>query len=72
MLQKVEKSYAFEVPDIPTQCEYLEVRYSVSMSQRGRQLTTSVHDNRRTENTFVSDPRCFKNKIKLVYKKEIR
>uniref|UniRef100_A0A8C5C1N9 DNA polymerase n=1 Tax=Gadus morhua TaxID=8049 RepID=A0A8C5C1N9_GADMO len=26
--KKVEKSYAFEIPDIPTQCEYLEVRYS--------------------------------------------
>lgn len=29
-LQKVEKSYAFEIPDVPTQSEYLEVRYSVS------------------------------------------
>ncbi|KAG8009409.1 DNA polymerase alpha catalytic subunit [Nibea albiflora] len=27
-LQKVEKNYAFEIPDIPSQCEYLEVRYS--------------------------------------------
>ncbi|XP_033988518.1 LOW QUALITY PROTEIN: DNA polymerase alpha catalytic subunit [Trematomus bernacchii] len=26
--KKVEKSYAFEIPDIPTQSEYLEVRYS--------------------------------------------
>ncbi|KAE8279948.1 DNA polymerase alpha catalytic subunit [Larimichthys crocea] len=25
---KVEKNYAFEIPDIPNQCEYLEVRYS--------------------------------------------
>uniref|UniRef100_A0A8C2ZPJ5 DNA polymerase n=1 Tax=Cyclopterus lumpus TaxID=8103 RepID=A0A8C2ZPJ5_CYCLU len=24
----VEKSYAFEIPDVSTQCEYLEVRYS--------------------------------------------
>lgn len=30
VLQKVEKNYAFEIPDVPTQCEYLEVRYSVS------------------------------------------
>ena len=29
-VQKVEKSYAFEIPDVPTQSEYLEVRYSVS------------------------------------------
>lgn len=29
-LQKVEKNYAFEIPDVPNQCEYLEVRYSVS------------------------------------------
>ncbi len=29
-LQKVEKNYAFEIPDVPSQCEYLEVRYSVS------------------------------------------
>ncbi|KAK1884775.1 DNA polymerase alpha catalytic subunit, partial [Dissostichus eleginoides] len=26
--KKVEKSYAFEIPDIPSQSEYLEVRYS--------------------------------------------
>uniref|UniRef100_A0A8C2ZNP8 DNA polymerase n=1 Tax=Cyclopterus lumpus TaxID=8103 RepID=A0A8C2ZNP8_CYCLU len=26
--KKVEKSYAFEIPDVSTQCEYLEVRYS--------------------------------------------
>uniref|UniRef100_A0A671X5N3 DNA polymerase n=1 Tax=Sparus aurata TaxID=8175 RepID=A0A671X5N3_SPAAU len=24
----VEKNYAFEIPDVPSQCEYLEVRYS--------------------------------------------
>uniref|UniRef100_A0A8D3D2K1 DNA polymerase n=1 Tax=Scophthalmus maximus TaxID=52904 RepID=A0A8D3D2K1_SCOMX len=26
----VEKNYSFEIPDVPSQCEYLEVRYSVS------------------------------------------
>ncbi|XP_029004027.1 DNA polymerase alpha catalytic subunit [Betta splendens] len=26
--KKVEKNYAFEVPDVPSQCDYLEVRYS--------------------------------------------
>lgn len=26
--KKVEKHYAFEIPDVPSQCEYLEVRYS--------------------------------------------
>uniref|UniRef100_A0A667X5Z3 DNA polymerase n=1 Tax=Myripristis murdjan TaxID=586833 RepID=A0A667X5Z3_9TELE len=26
--KKVEKNYAFEIPDVPSQCEYLEVRYS--------------------------------------------
>ncbi|XP_027861334.1 DNA polymerase alpha catalytic subunit isoform X1 [Xiphophorus couchianus] len=26
--KKVEKSYAFEIPDVPSQCDYLEVRYS--------------------------------------------
>ncbi|XP_061660924.1 DNA polymerase alpha catalytic subunit isoform X2 [Syngnathoides biaculeatus] len=26
--KKIEKNYAFEVPDVPTQSEYLEVRYS--------------------------------------------
>ncbi|XP_020508693.2 DNA polymerase alpha catalytic subunit [Labrus bergylta] len=26
--KKVERSYAFEIPDVPSQCEYLEVRYS--------------------------------------------
>ncbi|XP_028289238.1 DNA polymerase alpha catalytic subunit isoform X2 [Parambassis ranga] len=25
--KKVEKNYAFEIPDVPSQCEYLEVRY---------------------------------------------
>ncbi|XP_053344293.1 DNA polymerase alpha catalytic subunit isoform X2 [Clarias gariepinus] len=29
--KKVEKNYAFEIPDVPTQCEYLEVRYSAEM-----------------------------------------
>lgn len=28
--QKVERNYAFEIPDVPSQCDYLEVRYSVS------------------------------------------
>lgn len=28
--QRVEKNYAFEIPDVPSRCEYLEVRYSVS------------------------------------------
>ncbi|XP_066519942.1 DNA polymerase alpha catalytic subunit isoform X2 [Hoplias malabaricus] len=31
--RKVEKNYAFEIPDVPTQCEYLEVRYSAEMPQ---------------------------------------
>ncbi|CAJ1082305.1 DNA polymerase alpha catalytic subunit [Xyrichtys novacula] len=26
--KKVEKNYAFEIPDVPSHCEYLEVRYS--------------------------------------------
>lgn len=26
----MERNYAFEIPDVPTQSEYLEVRYSVS------------------------------------------
>uniref|UniRef100_A0A8D3B6P4 DNA polymerase n=1 Tax=Scophthalmus maximus TaxID=52904 RepID=A0A8D3B6P4_SCOMX len=26
--KKVEKNYSFEIPDVPSQCEYLEVRYS--------------------------------------------
>ncbi|XP_041824817.1 DNA polymerase alpha catalytic subunit [Melanotaenia boesemani] len=26
--KKVEKNYAFEIPDVPNQCDYLEVRYS--------------------------------------------
>ncbi|XP_030612414.1 DNA polymerase alpha catalytic subunit isoform X3 [Archocentrus centrarchus] len=26
--KKVVKNYAFEIPDVPSQCEYLEVRYS--------------------------------------------
>uniref|UniRef100_A0A672FGR7 Polymerase (DNA directed), alpha 1 n=1 Tax=Salarias fasciatus TaxID=181472 RepID=A0A672FGR7_SALFA len=26
--KKVERNYAFEIPDVPSQCEYLEVRYS--------------------------------------------
>ncbi|XP_033841473.1 DNA polymerase alpha catalytic subunit [Periophthalmus magnuspinnatus] len=29
--KKVEKNYAFEIPDVPTQCEYLEVRYSAEL-----------------------------------------
>lgn len=30
LLQKVEKNYAFEIPDVPTQCDYLQIQYSVS------------------------------------------
>uniref|UniRef100_A0A3P9JM83 DNA polymerase n=1 Tax=Oryzias latipes TaxID=8090 RepID=A0A3P9JM83_ORYLA len=26
--KKVEKSYAFEIPDVPNQCEYLQIQYS--------------------------------------------
>ncbi|XP_037549936.1 DNA polymerase alpha catalytic subunit-like [Nematolebias whitei] len=26
--KKVERNYAFEIPDVPSQCDYLEVRYS--------------------------------------------
>ncbi|KAL2085873.1 hypothetical protein ACEWY4_019193 [Coilia grayii] len=29
--KKVEKNYAFEIPDVPSQSEYLEVRYSAEM-----------------------------------------
>ncbi|KAJ8375624.1 hypothetical protein SKAU_G00062040 [Synaphobranchus kaupii] len=29
--KKVEKNYAFEIPDVPTQSDYLEVRYSAEM-----------------------------------------
>uniref|UniRef100_A0A665VTB0 DNA polymerase n=1 Tax=Echeneis naucrates TaxID=173247 RepID=A0A665VTB0_ECHNA len=28
--KKVEKNYAFEIPDVPSQCEYLEIRYSAT------------------------------------------
>ncbi|XP_061569459.1 DNA polymerase alpha catalytic subunit isoform X2 [Cololabis saira] len=30
--KKVERNYAFEIPDVPSQCEYLEVRYSTEYS----------------------------------------
>ncbi|XP_024136080.1 DNA polymerase alpha catalytic subunit isoform X1 [Oryzias melastigma] len=26
--KKVEKNYAFEIPDVPTQCDYLQIQYS--------------------------------------------
>lgn len=26
----MEKNYAFEIPDVPNQCEYLQIQYSVS------------------------------------------
>ncbi|XP_061096553.1 DNA polymerase alpha catalytic subunit isoform X2 [Conger conger] len=29
--KKVEKNYAFEIPDVPTQSDYLEVRYSAEL-----------------------------------------
>ncbi|XP_062841851.1 DNA polymerase alpha catalytic subunit [Trichomycterus rosablanca] len=43
--KKVERSYAFEIPDVPTQCEYLEVRYSAEMPQLPSDLkgTTFSH-----------------------------
>ncbi|XP_060718299.1 DNA polymerase alpha catalytic subunit isoform X2 [Tachysurus vachellii] len=40
--KKVEKNYAFEVPDVPTQCEYLEVRYSAEMPQLPSDLKGST------------------------------
>ncbi|XP_060755721.1 DNA polymerase alpha catalytic subunit isoform X2 [Neoarius graeffei] len=40
--KKVEKNYAFEIPDVPTQCEYLEVRYSAEMPQLPSNLKGST------------------------------
>ncbi|KAK1806571.1 hypothetical protein P4O66_005077 [Electrophorus voltai] len=40
--KKVEKNYAFEIPDIPTQCEYLEIRYSAEMPQLPSDLKGST------------------------------
>ncbi|XP_072546026.1 DNA polymerase alpha catalytic subunit isoform X2 [Salminus brasiliensis] len=40
--KKVEKNYAFEIPDVPTQCEYLEVRYSAEMPQLPSDLKGST------------------------------
>uniref|UniRef100_A0AAR2JSV1 DNA-directed DNA polymerase n=1 Tax=Pygocentrus nattereri TaxID=42514 RepID=A0AAR2JSV1_PYGNA len=40
--RKVEKNYAFEIPDVPTQCEYLEVRYSAEMPQLPSDLKGST------------------------------
>ncbi|XP_017526531.2 DNA polymerase alpha catalytic subunit isoform X2 [Manis javanica] len=34
----VEKNYAFEIPDIPEKCEYLEVRYAAEMPQLPQDL----------------------------------
>uniref|UniRef100_A0A4W4EWK2 DNA polymerase n=1 Tax=Electrophorus electricus TaxID=8005 RepID=A0A4W4EWK2_ELEEL len=39
---KVRKNYAFEIPDIPTQCEYLEIRYSAEMPQLPSDLKGST------------------------------
>ncbi|XP_030625392.1 DNA polymerase alpha catalytic subunit [Chanos chanos] len=36
--KKVEKNYAFEIPDVPSQCEYLEVRYSAELPQLSSDL----------------------------------
>ncbi|XP_017309249.1 DNA polymerase alpha catalytic subunit isoform X2 [Ictalurus punctatus] len=40
--KKVEKNYAFEIPDVPTQSEYLEVRYSAEMPQLPSNLKGST------------------------------
>ncbi|KAI5092012.1 DNA polymerase alpha catalytic subunit [Silurus meridionalis] len=40
--KKVEKNYAFEIPDVPSQCEYLEVRYSAEMPQLPSDLKGST------------------------------
>ncbi|XP_028815477.1 DNA polymerase alpha catalytic subunit isoform X2 [Denticeps clupeoides] len=40
--KKVEKNYAFEIPDVPTQSEYLEVRYSAEMPQLPSDLKGST------------------------------
>ncbi|XP_063099015.1 DNA polymerase alpha catalytic subunit isoform X3 [Cavia porcellus] len=36
--KKVEKNYAFEIPDVPEKSEYLEVRYSAEMPQLPQDL----------------------------------
>ncbi|XP_075710123.1 DNA polymerase alpha catalytic subunit isoform X2 [Rhinoderma darwinii] len=36
--KKVEKSYAFEIPDVPASSEYLEVRYSADLPQLPQDL----------------------------------
>ncbi|KAL7840672.1 hypothetical protein AOLI_G00259950 [Acnodon oligacanthus] len=40
--RKVDRNYAFEIPDVPTQCEYLEVRYSAEMPQLPSDLKGST------------------------------
>ncbi|XP_040279637.1 DNA polymerase alpha catalytic subunit isoform X2 [Bufo bufo] len=36
--KKVEKNYAFEIPDVPTSSEYLEVRYAADLPQLPQDL----------------------------------
>uniref|UniRef100_A0A8C1X1C3 DNA polymerase n=1 Tax=Cyprinus carpio TaxID=7962 RepID=A0A8C1X1C3_CYPCA len=40
--KSVTKSYAFEIPDIPSQCEYLEVKYSAELPPLPSELKGST------------------------------
>ncbi|KAM9839703.1 DNA polymerase alpha catalytic subunit [Aulostomus maculatus] len=62
--KKVEKNYAFEIPDVATQCEYLEVRYSAEFPALPSDLTGATFSHVFGTNTSSLEHFLLSRKIK--------
>ncbi|XP_043928239.1 DNA polymerase alpha catalytic subunit [Protopterus annectens] len=62
--KKVEKLYAFEIPDVPAQSEYLEVRYSAEMCQLPQDLKGETFSHVFGTNTSSLEHLLLSRKIK--------
>uniref|UniRef100_A0A4X2KS80 DNA polymerase n=1 Tax=Vombatus ursinus TaxID=29139 RepID=A0A4X2KS80_VOMUR len=62
--RKVEKNYAFEIPDVPEKSEYLEVRYSAELSQLPQDLKGETFSHAFGTNTSSLELFLMNRKIK--------
>uniref|UniRef100_A0A3Q2FW74 DNA polymerase n=1 Tax=Cyprinodon variegatus TaxID=28743 RepID=A0A3Q2FW74_CYPVA len=62
--KKVEKNYAFEIPDVPSQCDYLEVRYSAEFPALPSDLKGSTFSHVFGTNTSSLEHFLLSRKIK--------
>ncbi|XP_053313313.1 DNA polymerase alpha catalytic subunit isoform X2 [Spea bombifrons] len=62
--KKVEKNYAFEIPDVPARSEYLEVRYSADLPQLPQDLKGETFSHVFGTNTSSMENFLLSRKIK--------